>query len=94
MLLWNKTLKRRVEKRTSELTKINDKLLLSENKFIGISKNLPSIMIADGPHGLRKEKEEGKNIAMAESFPATCFPTSSCLASTWNRNLIYQVGLD
>ncbi|MBE2222206.1 MAG: glycoside hydrolase family 3 C-terminal domain-containing protein, partial [Anaerolineae bacterium] len=27
-----------------------------------------------------------------ESVPATCFPTASALAASWNRDLVYQVG--
>lgn len=53
---------------------------------------LPSIMVTDGPHGLRKQAGDSDHIGLNESVPATCFPTASALASTWNRELIYQVG--
>ncbi|SET46056.1 glycoside hydrolase family 3 C-terminal domain-containing protein [Stigmatella erecta] len=49
---------------------------------------IPSIFMADGPHGLRKAL--GPNTA--DSVPATCFPTASALASSWNTELIRQVG--
>jgi beta-glucosidase len=49
---------------------------------------IPSVFMTDGPHGLRKAL--GQNIA--ESVPATCFPTASALASTWNTELLRQVG--
>lgn len=49
---------------------------------------IPSIMMTDGPHGLRKEKGEG----FGNSEQATCFPTAVALASTWNTDLIEQVG--
>ncbi|ATB28453.1 glycoside hydrolase family 3 C-terminal domain-containing protein [Melittangium boletus] len=49
---------------------------------------IPSIFMADGPHGLRKAT--GPNTA--ESVPATCFPTASALASSWNTELLKQVG--
>jgi beta-glucosidase len=49
---------------------------------------IPAMVMADGPHGLRKAL--GHNIA--ESIPATCFPTASALASTWDTELIRQVG--
>ena len=45
---------------------------------------IPSIMMADGPHGLRKELEEGDGDILRDSYPATCFPTASAMASTWN----------
>jgi beta-glucosidase len=51
---------------------------------------IPSIWVSDGPHGLRKvenEEEIGK-----KSVPATCFPTASCQASTWNTALIKKMG--
>lgn len=53
---------------------------------------IPSLMLADGPHGLRKEAGGSGQIGLAESVPATCFPTASALAATWNRELVYRVG--
>jgi beta-glucosidase len=50
-------------------------------------------MITDGPHGLRKQQEESDEGVTDASTPATCFPTASALAATWNRDLIYQVGV-
>lgn len=49
---------------------------------------VPSIFMTDGPHGLRKAN--GADIT--NSVPATCFPTASALASTWNPDLISEVG--
>jgi beta-glucosidase len=54
---------------------------------------IPSIMITDGPHGLRKQPGGADDDVSAESTPATCFPTASALAATWNRGLVYQVGV-
>lgn len=51
---------------------------------------VPSMRVADGPHGVRRPKEA--RMMEHESFPATCFPTASCLASTWNTSLIYEMG--
>ncbi|MBN2045696.1 MAG: glycoside hydrolase family 3 C-terminal domain-containing protein [Anaerolineales bacterium] len=53
---------------------------------------IPRVMVADGPHGLRKELDQADHIGLNESLPATCFPTASALAATWNRDLLYQVG--
>jgi beta-glucosidase len=53
---------------------------------------IPSIMVTDGPHGLRKQAGRVDHVGLNESVPATCFPTASALAATWNRDLIYQVG--
>jgi beta-glucosidase len=51
---------------------------------------VPEMIVSDGPHGVRRVP----NIhdMAQESFPATCFPTASCLASTWNVNLLHKMG--
>ncbi|NIV33640.1 MAG: hypothetical protein GWN58_30600, partial [Anaerolineae bacterium] len=46
---------------------------------------IPSIMVTDGPHGLRKQAGQGDHVGLLDSIPSTCFPTASALASTWNR---------
>ena len=62
-------------------------------KLKGIERlGIPSIMVTDGPHGLRKQIADGEQLGLDDSYPATCFPTAAALASTWNRDLIYQVG--
>lgn len=53
---------------------------------------IPSIMVTDGPHGLRKTASESSQIGITNTVPATCFPTASALAATWNRDLVFQVG--
>lgn len=50
---------------------------------------VPSIMMTDGPHGLRK----ASGASIAESVAATCFPTAPGLASTWNPELLHAVGV-
>lgn len=54
---------------------------------------VPSIMVTDGPHGLRKQVGVADHVGLNESVPATCFPTAAALAATWNRDLVYQVGV-
>jgi len=53
---------------------------------------IPSIMLTDGPHGLRKQAGASDMVELEDSVPATCFPTASALAATWNRELIFEVG--
>lgn len=48
--------------------------------------------MADGPHGLRKVDAEG-NPGFSGAVPATCFPTASALASSWDRGLLREVGV-
>ncbi len=53
---------------------------------------IPSIMLTDGPHGLRKQAGEADHLGLNKSVPATCFPSAAGLASTWNRSLVQRVG--
>ena len=53
---------------------------------------IPSVMVSDGPHGLRKQAQVGDHLGINESIPAVCFPTGSCLASSFDRDLVYGVG--
>ena len=53
---------------------------------------IPSIVVGDGPHGVRKPTGETDAIGLSDSVPATCFPTGSALAATWNPQLIEGVG--
>ncbi|GGN28885.1 MULTISPECIES: glycoside hydrolase family 3 C-terminal domain-containing protein [Marinomonas] len=55
--------------------------------------NLPSIMVTDGPHGLRKQAGEGDHVGLNAAVKATCFPTASGLAATWNTKLIEEMGV-
>jgi beta-glucosidase len=51
--------------------------------------NIPSIKMADGPHGARVVPDGmmEENINM----PATCFPTASAMGATWNPELMKEV---
>lgn len=53
---------------------------------------IPAIQMADGPHGLRKEREKRETELFAESEPATCFPTASALACSFDPELLGEVG--
>jgi beta-glucosidase len=53
---------------------------------------IAAIMVTDGPHGLRKQPDEGDHVGIGGSVPATCFPTASGLASSWDRALLAEVG--
>lgn len=54
---------------------------------------IPPIMLTDGPHGLRKQRASADHLGLFDSVPATCFPSAAGLASSWDRELIYQVGV-
>jgi len=54
---------------------------------------LESIVLADGPHGLRRQQEEREDhLGLGGSIPATCFPPAAGLASSWNPALVQRVG--
>jgi Beta-glucosidase-related glycosidases len=53
---------------------------------------IPSIMVTDGPHGLRKQQGGTDHLGIFESVPATCFPSAAGMASSWDRELIGKVG--
>lgn len=53
------------------------------------SKGVPSIMMTDGPHGLRKQGNGETDIN--DSTPATCFPAAVTSGATWNRELIARM---
>lgn len=55
---------------------------------LGLSK----IMITDGPHGLRKQDGASDHVGLQNSVPATCFPTAVASASSWNPELMYEMG--
>ena len=50
-------------------------------------------MVSDGPHGLRAQAEGGDHLGLSGSLPATCFPTASAIASSWNPDLMSEVGV-
>ena len=54
---------------------------------------IPSVMLTDGPHGLRKQAAEGREqLGIADNLPATCFPTASATACTFDRELLREIG--
>ena len=52
---------------------------------------LPEMIVSDGPHGVRRVADV--HSMGQKSLPATCFPTASCTASTWDVDLIKQMGI-
>ena len=53
---------------------------------------IPSMLLTDGPHGVRKQPEGGDALGLGQSIPATCFPPAVGLGSSWNLDLIRRVG--
>lgn len=85
-----------VRKLVSEMTLEEKAGLLSGLDFWhlkGVERlGIPSIMVTDGPHGLRKQVEAADHLGLNDSAPATAFPTAAALACSFDRELVGQVG--
>ncbi|UDY36978.1 glycoside hydrolase family 3 C-terminal domain-containing protein [Dermatobacter hominis] len=58
----------------------------------GGSGGIDGIVVADGPHGLRCQVTAADHLGLAPAQPATCFPTAAALGSTWDVELLEEVG--
>ena len=85
-----------IDKLINELTLEEKACLLSGHKSWYTNKvsrvGLPSVMLTDGPHGLRKKKEGDKVAGLGQTEPSTCFPAACTTANTWNPDLLYRMG--
>lgn len=53
---------------------------------------IPSIMMSDGPHGLRKQPETADMLGINEAVAATSFPTAVLSACSWDKELLKREG--
>ncbi|WP_458782353.1 glycoside hydrolase family 3 C-terminal domain-containing protein [Arthrobacter sp. D3-16] len=53
---------------------------------------VPSMVLTDGPHGVRRQTGEADNLGIHGSLPATCFPPGTALGSSWDPDLAEEVG--
>ena len=53
---------------------------------------IPSFVMSDGPHGVRRQLGEGDHLGLGASKPATCFPTAGTVANSWNPELAEAMG--
>lgn len=51
---------------------------------------IPSIVLTDGPHGVRKQRAGADGFG--DSEPATCFPPAVALGCSWDPALVARVG--
>jgi beta-glucosidase len=54
---------------------------------------VPPLMVADGPHGLRKQIGRTDNMGVNISAPATCFPPAATTANSFDRALLREIGV-
>lgn len=53
---------------------------------------IPSEMVSDGPHGLRKQDDKADHLGINDSIQAVCFPAGCATASSFNRELVTKLG--
>lgn len=86
-----------------DIREIGSKLTLEEKASLCSGLNLwetkpierlgiPSVMMTDGPHGLRKQSESAGQTGVWYSVPATCFPTASGTAASFDRAALREMG--
>ncbi|MBQ8414850.1 MAG: glycoside hydrolase family 3 C-terminal domain-containing protein [Clostridia bacterium] len=85
-----------IDKLICELTLEEKACLLSGHKSWFTNKvsrvGLPSVMLTDGPHGLRKRKDSDNTVGLGQTEPSTCFPAASTTSCSWNEELLYKMG--
>jgi len=50
------------------------------------------MMLTDGPHGLRRQRQGGDHLGIGDSVAATCFPPAAALGCSWDVDLVERVG--
>ena len=54
--------------------------------------DIPGVMVADGPHGLRRQISEKAGQGIGESRKSTCFPAACTTACSFDRDLLFEMG--
>lgn len=53
---------------------------------------LDSVVLSDGPHGLRVQNGGANHLGLGKSLPATCYPTAATMACSWDEELCEELG--
>ncbi len=53
---------------------------------------IPSVMVSDGPHGLRKQDDKADHLGINDSIKAVCMPAGCATAASFDRELIGRMG--
>lgn len=53
---------------------------------------IPSVMVSDGPHGLRKQDDKADHLGINNSIKAVCFPPAVLSACSFDRELLRELG--
>lgn len=70
---------------------IDERIKLLDGSDVWRTKTLDKLkpfMMADGPHGLRKQNSLGDNLGINGSVISVCYPTASLLAATFDRRAV------
>src|SRR6478609_1857763 len=54
---------------------------------------VPAITLSDGPHGLRRQPDDGDHVGIGGSLRATCLPTACALGSSLDAELARRIGV-
>lgn len=89
------TMAKKIDQLLSKMT-LEEKALLTSGRDAWSTQpierlDIPSIWMADGPHGLRRAPTTD-TWGYGNQAPATCFPTASALSASWDMELLKQVG--
>ncbi len=83
-----------IEKIMKELTLAEKASLVSGNSSWTVGPieraGVPEIFVSDGPYGLRKQESDTAEIY--DSIDAVAFPTSAATASSFDKDLMYEIG--
>lgn len=62
-------------------------------KLKGVERlDIPSVMMSDGPHGLRKQNDKADHLGVNESIQSVCFPAGCATACSFDPNLLERLG--
>lgn len=86
----------RIKKLVSEMT-LEEKAGLCSGEDFWHTKaverlGIPSVMVSDGPHGLRKQEGQSDHLGLGQSVEAVCFPAACATACSFDTELIQSMG--
>ncbi len=83
-----------IDKIMKELTLAEKAYLVSGNSSWTVGRiegaGIPEIFVSDGPYGLRKQESDTAEIY--DSIDAVAFPTSAATASSFDKDLMFEIG--
>ena len=53
---------------------------------------IPSLVLTDGPHGIRRQAGDADHLGINDSLPSTCFPPAVAVGSSWDPEMAARVG--